>query len=137
MYNLFVVYYINCDINNNYFDWLSNQINYVINLGATIYITATISKVNEEYFRTQVKNLFPNEKIIIQCNYENDYEYPGILKVWEIGQEHYGKEDIILYFHSSRLLMKRDKSRTEDSQIQCLFRLCYLQRILRMKSSSL
>lgn len=100
MYNLFVVYYINCTVNSNYFDWLSNQISYVSNLGATIYIIATISYTDEVHFRTHIRELFPHEKVIIQCNYNNEYEYPGILKVWELGQEHYRKEDIILYFHS-------------------------------------
>lgn len=100
MYNLFIVYYINCIVNNNYFDWLSHQINYVINLDATIHIIATISLSEEENFIKRIRQFFPNEKVIIQCSYNNEYEYPGILKVWELGQEHYTKQDIILYFHS-------------------------------------
>ena len=100
MYNFFVVYFINCNVNNNYFDWLEQQISYVNNLEATIYIIATISESEENYFTKHVNELFPNEKIIIQCTYNNEYEYQGILKVWEIGQEHYKKNDIILYFHS-------------------------------------
>ena len=100
MYNFFVVYFINCIVNNNYFDWLEQQLIYVNNLEATIYIIATISESEENYFRKHVNELFPNEKIIIQCTYTNEYEYQGILKVWEIGQEHYKQNDIILYFHS-------------------------------------
>jgi len=100
MYNLFVVYYINCIVNNNYLDWLKNQINYVKNLNAKIYIVATISNSLDNIFKMSVKMLFPNENISIQCNYTNEYEYPGILKVWELGQEHFNKNDIILYFHS-------------------------------------
>jgi hypothetical protein len=64
MYNFFVVYYINCTVNSNYFDWLSNQINYVVNLSASIHIMATISPLDEEYFRKQVVQLFPNENIM-------------------------------------------------------------------------
>ena len=100
MYNLFVVYYINCIVNNNYLDWLKNQIKYITDLNAKIYIHATISEDLDNTFKQIVIQLFPNENIIIQCNYTNEYEYPGILKVWQIGQEHCNKNDIILYFHS-------------------------------------
>jgi hypothetical protein len=100
MYNLYVVYYINGIVNNNYIDWLNNQIPYVLNLNATIYIVATLIPAEEVWFCNHIRSRFPNENIIIQCNYENEYEYPGILKVWEIGQEHNKSTDIILYFHS-------------------------------------
>jgi hypothetical protein len=116
MYKLFVVYYINCIINNNYFDWLTHQINYVRNLGATIYIIATTTQSDEEYFRKRVEQLFPNEKVIIECNYNNEYEYQGILKVWELGQEHCTQKDIILYFHSKGVTHYSDyKYNKEDS----------------------
>jgi hypothetical protein len=100
MYRLFVVYFINCYVNHNYFDWLKNQLIYVENLEAKIYIMATISKTEENNLKKSVIMLFPNEKITIECNSDNEYEYPGILKVWEIGQQNYRSNDIILYFHS-------------------------------------
>ena len=100
MYNLFIVYYINCTVNDNYLDWLKNQLKYVVKLNAEIYIIATILQTFETIFKLNVKELFPNENISIQCNYINEYEYPGILKVWELGQKHNNKNDIILYFHS-------------------------------------
>jgi hypothetical protein len=96
-YNVHVVYFINCMIHHNYMDWLINQVNIVKNYGI-LHIVAVISKENEKKFRDTVNGLFPDS--IIYCTYENKFEYDGILKVWELGQIHNKKTDIILYFHS-------------------------------------
>lgn len=96
-YNFYVVYFINCMVNNNYMDWLINQINLVKDFGE-IYIIATINKINEQKFRKDVIALFP--KVKIEFYYENEFEYRGILKVWELGKKFNNKNDIILYFHS-------------------------------------
>jgi len=97
-YNFYIVYFINCTINPNYMDWLVNQINLVKDFGGNIYIISTISEALETEFRINVKKFFP--KVYIECYYENEYEYRGILKVWELGQVNNKKNDIILYFHS-------------------------------------
>lgn len=99
-FNLHIVYYINCLVNKNYFTWLANQINLVKNFDAPIYIVATISPSEEEVFKQRTFHLFPNNNITIECYYENEFEYRGILKAWELGQIHNSKNDIILYFHS-------------------------------------
>jgi len=67
----------------------------------TIYIIATLKKNNESGFRWQCLQHFPNVKI--ECNYANEFEYRGILKVWELGQIHNNTNDVILYFHSKGL----------------------------------
>jgi len=100
-YNLYIVYYINCLVNPNYFNWLYNQINLVKSYNATIYIMATLSEEKEEIFKIECLSHFP--KVKIQCNYTNQYEYPGILKVWELGQIYNKPNDIILYFHAKGL----------------------------------
>jgi len=98
-YNTHIVYYINCIVNLNYLDWLKNQIDIVKNFdSSTIYIVATIEKNNEHTFRETVLQMFPN--VNIDCHYENEFEYRGILKVWELGRIHNASNDIFLYFHS-------------------------------------
>jgi hypothetical protein len=97
IYNIHAVYYINCLVNKNYMDWLTNQLN-LITYDANIHIVATISKVDEIIFIENVKKIYPN--VMIDCYHENEFEYRGILKVWEIGQIHNKKNDILLYFHS-------------------------------------
>jgi len=97
-YNIYSVYFINCLVNNNYYSWLLNQINLIKEFNSTIYIIAIISKLDEAQFTTDVLKLFPGVNVL--CFNENEYEYRGILKVWEIGQIHNNKNDIILYFHS-------------------------------------
>jgi hypothetical protein len=96
--NFYIVYYINCLINANYFDWLKNQIEIVYKDNMTIYIIATLDASNEADFRKKVLDIYP--KVIIECNYINEYEYPAIHKVWELGQQYSNQNDIILYFHS-------------------------------------
>ena len=97
-YNLHIVYYINCLVNANYFDWLKNQIQLVYNFGGIIYVIATLNQSDESNFRKSCLTLFPG--LIIECNYVNEYEYPGIFKVWQLGQINNKNNDIILYFHS-------------------------------------
>lgn len=97
-YNIYIVYYINCDCNENWFTWLFNQINLVITMNSTIYIISTIQQSKESEFREKVLHYFPN--VIIECYYENEYEYRGIKKIWELGQIHNKSNDILLYFHS-------------------------------------
>jgi hypothetical protein len=100
-YNLYIVYFINCEINPNYMDWLKNQINMVTGFSHEIYIVSTISPKKEEQFRKNVLQLYPFAKI--ECHYENEYEYRGILKAWDLGQVYNQRTDIILYFHSKGL----------------------------------
>lgn len=100
-FNYFIVYYINCLVNDNYMDWLLNQINIIINNNCKIYIIATIQKENEQVFKQNVISIFPSA--IIECYYEEEFEYRGIMKVWELGQIHNNNNDIILYFHSKGL----------------------------------
>lgn len=97
-YNIHIVYYINCICNENWFSWAFNQINLVKYMNATIYVISTVEKSKETEFITKILNICPN--IIIECYYENEFEYRGIKKIWELGQIHNNKNDILLYFHS-------------------------------------
>jgi hypothetical protein len=100
-YNVYIVYYVNCLINPNFMDWITNQLAIVYNFDAKIYVIATIETKKEKSFRRNVLKLFP--KVKIECNSVNEFEYRGILKVWELGQKHNKSNDIILYFHSKGL----------------------------------
>jgi hypothetical protein len=105
-YNFYIVYYINCLVNSNYMDWLHNQIKMVNNYNAKIYIIATIKKINEKKFKKKVLSIYPNVKI--KCTYKNEYEYPGIFKVWKLGKKHNKRNDIILYFHSKGVTRNKE-----------------------------
>ena len=97
-YNIYTVYFINCFTNENYSDWLINQLNLIKDFNSTIYIVATILKDNENKFKDFVLSLYPT--VNIECHYENEFEYRGIFKAWELGQFYNKTNDIILYFHS-------------------------------------
>jgi hypothetical protein len=111
-YNLHIVYFINCMINKNYMEWIVNHINIVVNQSDDINLIATIFKHEEENFRKKVTDLFP--KIKIECYYENEYEYRGIKKAWELGQKFKEYNDIILYFHSKGITYTPNYSKVRD-----------------------
>ena len=96
-YNFYIVYYVNCICNINYMDWVIKQLRLVTTYNNIIYLIATINKNDEDKFRSKFRKF---NNIIIECNYENNYEYSGILKVWELGQKLNKRNDIILYYHS-------------------------------------
>jgi hypothetical protein len=99
-YNLYIVYYVNCMINPNYFTWIENQLQFVVPYGGKIYLMCTIEEYNEVELKNKVHIRFPDADITIICNSINEYEYPGINKVWELSQEHNKSTDVIMYFHS-------------------------------------
>jgi len=116
-YKLYVVYFINCVINTNYMDWLTNQINMVTAYLDELYIISTVSPNMELQFRKKVLEMYPFAKI--ECHYDNEYEYRGILKVWDLGQIHNAPTDIILYFHSKGLThyTSYERNRHDDYNI--------------------
>ena len=117
-YNLYVVYFINCMCNPNYSEWLQHQLKYITSQinnknvkllnKSKIFIIATIEKTRQKEFLDKLHNFFPrwkrtnqNKPIFKVMFFEdNEYEYQGIKKVWELGQIHNKKNDIILYYHS-------------------------------------
>jgi hypothetical protein len=115
-----IVYYINCLVNENYFDWLKNQIDIVQNYNGNIYIVATLNRINEDQFRKEVLNIYPN--VVIECNYENEFEYPGILKVWQLGQIYSSRNDIILYFHSKGTTHFKNYESCKDDEYNIIFK---------------
>ena len=122
-YNVYVVYFINCLVKPTWFEWLTNQLKLVEHFGATIYIVATLLPENEESFRQMVAFLYPNDNIHIDCYYENEFEYRGILKVWELGQIYNRTNDIILYFHSKGVTHY-------DHYAECDYEINYINKIL-------
>jgi hypothetical protein len=109
-YNLYIVYYINCLINPNYFDWLRHQLKYLTDQindkniteldKSKIFIIASLEKSKEEHFIEKLNRFYPETIFEIKFYPNNEYEYQGIKKVWELGQIYNTKNDIILYYHS-------------------------------------
>lgn len=92
-----IVYFINGLVNKNYLSWL-NQLHWIKHWGAKIHIVATIHSEDKTTFTNLVNNLLKLESLTI--THTNQFEYPGILKVWEIAQVTTNRHTIILYFHS-------------------------------------
>ena len=119
-YNLRIVYYINCLVNPNYFDWLKNQIALVYKYDAIIYIMATIDNNSENEFKQKVWKNFP--QVIIECNYKNNFEYDGIYKLWELGQIFNDKNDIFLYFHSKGISRNSNYAQNKNDIYNIIFK---------------
>lgn len=90
-YNLYVVYFINCILNENYYDWLQNQLKYTVQQiyseppkclnHSKIYIIPIIKKGKETDFINRLHQYFPKVAFDVKFFYENEYEYQAILKV--------------------------------------------------------
>ena len=98
-YNIYIVYFINCNLNKNYLEWLKNDLKYVLNLNSNIYVMATCNSNDEK----KIKNSILNKNVKFYFNENNLYEYPGIKMAWDLGQIYNKKTDIILYYHSKQI----------------------------------
>tara|TARA_B110000211_G_scaffold30222_1_gene30692 strand:- start:3323 stop:4666 length:1344 start_codon:yes stop_codon:yes gene_type:complete len=111
-YNIHIVYFINCELNNNYMSWIINNINLVYNWKySSLNIIVIANKEKQLKIKNQIFNIFPKSNIYFYSN--NEYEYRGILKVWEIGQDYNKINDIIFYFHSKGIT--HHKSHIKDN----------------------
>lgn len=97
-YNLYIVYYINTLCNNKWYTWLYHQLKLVSHLSPHLYVVATVPPNKENVFRTWTLRYFPHAQV--DCYTENEFEYQGIKKVWELSQLHRQRDDLLLYFHS-------------------------------------
>jgi hypothetical protein len=101
---LICVYFVNCYINPLYMELVKSQFQDIKNNGLfsqfkSVYIEASISSDLAKSFEEELLDFLPGVKIT--CHAENIHEYPGIHKVWKLGQNFDLSEDsIILYFHS-------------------------------------
>jgi hypothetical protein len=120
-YNVFVVYFINGLTNSNYLDWLYNQLP-LVDYSCPIYIVACIEKSQETFFRQSTTMLFPKLKLHIECYYTNEYEYRGILKVWELAQQHNKRTDIILYLHSKGVTRHKNYTINKDDKYNVILK---------------
>ena len=135
-YNLYIVYYINCQLNTNYITWIIEQLNYVKDFKSTVYLVATVHKQYQVNIETTVYEHFPNMEIFFIYNYNNNHEYPGILKVWELGQIHKSTTDIILYFHSKNITKNKVYQKNNNRFVEIILdKLDYIYEIFSIFSS--
>jgi len=136
-YNLYIVYFINCLINPNYYDWLLNQLKIItnqinkkkINLSklqkCKIYIIASINNNKKQEFINYLnKYFFYSMKSLIEVEFfpNNNFEYQGIKKVWDLGQFHSEKNDIILYFHSKGISRNKSYSSNRNDKYNIILK---------------
>lgn len=119
-YTFYIIYFVNCIINKNYNNWLINQINLIKHFNGTIYIIATILKKDEEKFRKNTLQMFPG--VNIECYYENEFEYRGILKVWQLAHIYNKKTDIFLYFHSKGITHYSNYNYNKNDNYNIIFK---------------
>jgi len=100
-FNLHVVYFLCGLVNDNYMDWLTNQMNAVSNWPAKFHIVATLPSRHEKMFREAVGRLCPTAEVTVTTL--NMFEYPGIRKVWDVAKINSSTQDLIFYFHAKGL----------------------------------
>jgi hypothetical protein len=92
-FNIHVVYFLNGMMNDNYMDWLINQMNFIKHWKMKLYIVVTLYENTNK-----IKTLYPTAEVT--CTTKNQFEYSGIRKVWDISQTCSTSQDLIFYFHS-------------------------------------
>ena len=103
-----IVYFINTLVNDTYPFLFSTQMN---DLFSTRILDETHAHLHIEMvaspqdFRIHeiLKNIFGEKyqsKITTTVHVQNNYEYPGLDRVWRLGQNMSKNDEIILYFHS-------------------------------------
>ena len=104
-YNVFAVYLINCALNVNWHLWIKDNIALLGDLKCRLYIIAIVNPGTEDDVK-KVVNESVSSHIIetnIEFYHENEFEYRGILKVWDLAQKNPGHNDVILYYHSKNI----------------------------------
>jgi len=85
-----IVYFINTYVNNSYQYMMMSQLTElknsgILTLNPTIYIMVSCSNDSVNPVTDLVKHILPTA--IVCCTAMNNHEYPGIKKVWDIGQQ--------------------------------------------------
>lgn len=111
-YNLYVVYFVNCNLHKGYGSWMKEQLKYVPE-DSFLKIVAVSSKCKQENilyenYRTLLGNRNnTRSSTVLECHDEAvdepTYEYYGIRAMWEIGQMNPHRNAIVYYFHSKGL----------------------------------
>jgi hypothetical protein len=124
-----MVYFVNCYINPRYLYMVSSQLKELQQTGLLAHTRATFHLVSSgaEGDRVRLKNELRHifgESPAVQHEHttENQFEYPGIHKVWQLGQQ--DQLGYLLYFHArgiSHLKLGRFR-RNRQPQEKRLFR---------------
>jgi len=124
-----IVYFINCYVNTNYLFMVSSQLKELHATGlltetqCEVHVVSSGTAVHRESLGAQLKKQFGNSPVVFHEHTEaNQFEYPGIRKVWQLGQRH--EDSYLLYFHArglSRMKLGRFR-RKRQPQEKRLFR---------------
>jgi len=107
-YKLYVVYFLNTKIHNEYRQWMKEHLKYVpsnayLKVVAVSYDCKIESMMYDTYYNIVEYRDGPS---LLECHDEAEketFEYHGIRAMWEIGQMQTGRNDIVFYFHSKGL----------------------------------
>ncbi|MFZ5630121.1 MAG: hypothetical protein ACOY5B_13400 [Spirochaetota bacterium] len=124
-----MVYFVNCYINPRYLYMVSSQLKELRRTGlfegtrAILYVISSGTEGDRLRLGNELKQIF-GESPAVQHEHttENQFEYPGIHKVWQLGQP--DRDGYILYFHArgiSHLKLGRFR-RNRQRQEKRLFR---------------
>jgi len=113
MNDIIIVYYIYINPKANWKCIIGGQINDLKHVGlldkATIH--CVICSENENLI-TQCKTFIDNEKFIYTTTTINNYEYPGLLKLYELGKIY--PETIFLYMHSKGMVFNNGPNQSRN-----------------------
>lgn len=104
-----VVYFLNTKVNPRYIEWVRQQFMTLsevdeIHVVVDAHHCHNNTKLQHsmDWLRGYRSGRYSDESIFVDCHDDpvETYEYHGIKKVWELGQQYPGRNDITLYFHA-------------------------------------
>lgn len=124
-----IVYFINCYVNANYLYMVSSQLKELRETGlltetqCELHVVSSGAPADRKTLGAELKKQFGDSPVVFHEHTEaNQFEYPGIRKVWQLSQR--GKDAFVLYFHArglSRMKLGRFR-RKRQPQEKRLFR---------------
>jgi hypothetical protein len=103
-----IVYFINCYVNANYLHMVSSQLKELRETGlltethGELHVVSSGTAIHRESLAVELRKWFgAGTSVFHEHTKANQFEYPGINKVWQLGQQ--AEDAYILYFHARGL----------------------------------
>ena len=108
-YTLRCVFFVNCKLNENYHTWIYKQAKQIPHRVHYVEIVATSRLCRKERRLKKAHSYLQQQRpgqTLLHCYDEPDretFEYHGIHHVWQLGQVHNRRDDVLIYMHSKGL----------------------------------
>jgi len=104
-----VVYFLNTKVNSRFTEWMHHQFSTLPEVDEIHVVADSLHCHNDtrlqgsvDWLRGYRSGRYSDESLFVDCHDDpvETYEYHGIKKLWDLGQQYSGRNDIAIYFHA-------------------------------------